>query len=247
MLPPHRIYAEVQGERTAGEPLEAEVLQRHLDLVRHAAHHLIARLPPQVQLEDLLQAGLIGLLEAWRKFDPAQGVPFEAFAQTRVRGAMLDELRKLDWAPRALHRRAREAAAALWRVEARVGREATDLEVATELGISLHEYHRTLREQMAAQVLSLDEGDEALDGRAHDLPDAAPGPSQQLDREQFEAALAEAIADLPERERLVVALYYQDELNQHEIAAVLGVTESRVSQIHSKAMLRLRGKLGAWR
>jgi RNA polymerase sigma factor for flagellar operon FliA len=223
------------------------LVERHAGLVKRIAVHLASRLPPSVQVGDLVQAGLMGLLDATRHYEPAQGASFETYAGIRVRGAMLDEIRRNDWAPRAVRRRAREAAAAVVRVEARVLREARDTEVAAELGISLAEYHAILQDSTAARLTSLDDGDDGDDSpgdRPGDRIAARDGdPERAMGEADLRAELARGIAELPERERMVMSLYYDDELNLKEIGAVLGVTESRVCQLHRQAVVRLRARL----
>ena len=223
------------------------LVERHAGLVKRIAVHLAGRLPPSVQVGDLIQAGLMGLLDAARHYEPSQGASFETYAGIRVRGAMLDEIRRNDWAPRAVRRRAREAAAAAMRVEARVLREAQDSEVATELGISLSEYHVILQDSAASRLTSLDDGGEDDDSRGDRPGDRIAtrdgDPVKAMTDADLRGELARGIAELPERERMVMSLYYDDELNLKEIGAVLGVTESRVCQLHRQAVLRLRARL----
>jgi RNA polymerase sigma factor for flagellar operon FliA len=225
----------------------AEVLVReHAPLVKRIAYHLISRLPPSVQVEDLIQAGMEGLLDSVRHFDATQGASFETYAGIRIRGAMLDELRSYDWAPRSVHRKAREVAEAMRIIEARTGRDARDSEVAEHLNITLTEYQHILQDTLSSRVFSMDELMESGDSILDQCSDHRAGPVDQLDRADFTKALAEAIAGLPERERLVVSLYYDEELNLREIGAVLSVSESRVCQIQGQAMLRLRARLHDW-
>ncbi|PWG63664.1 RNA polymerase sigma factor FliA [Sediminicurvatus halobius] len=222
-----------------------DVVVRHAPLVKRIAHHLASRLPASVQVEDLIQAGMIGLLEAARQFDSGQGASFSTYAGIRIRGAMLDEIRRLDWTPRSVHRKAREAADAIREIEHRTGREAKDSEVAEALGIGLEEYHRILQDSAAAKVFSIDQDDS--EGGEHWEPAGdMPQPDTVLGQEGFQADLAAAIRKLPEREQLIMQLYYDDELNLREIGEVLGVTESRISQIHGRIMLKLRGHLADW-
>ncbi len=230
---------------TQAEGLD-EILGRHAGLVKRIAYHLISRLPSSVQVDDLIQAGMIGLLEAARHYDASQGASFETYAGIRIRGAMLDEIRKNDWAPRSVHRRAREAAQAIHEIESRFGRDARDSEVAGELGISLEDYHRILQDASSCRLFSLDDVGDDESGLVEDLPSDVPEPPQEMQAEDFRRSLAQAIDSLPERERLVLALYYDEELNLKEIGAVLGVSESRVSQIHSQAVLRLKSRLHDW-
>lgn len=224
---------------------EAAGLERYAPLVRRVALHLQARLPPSVELADLIQAGMIGLLDALRHFDGSKGASFETYAGIRIRGAMLDELRMGDWAPRSVHRRAREIAAVIREIEQKSGREAEETEIAQALGIPLSELRRQMADASQCQLLSLDEPFEDGDPR-HEVPDAAPTPEQALETRDFARSLAGAIHELPERERLVLGLYYDEQLNLKEIGAVIGVSESRVCQLHGQALLRLKARLAEW-
>lgn len=229
------------AQQAAQRAADADVLARHSELVRRIAHHLAARLPASVEVDDLVQAGMIGLIEAARHYDASQGAAFETYASIRIRGAMIDEIRRGDWVPRSVHRKAREAAEATRRIEQAAGRAATAQEVAAALEMPLDEFHKLLQGAARGHVLSLDEKVED-EGEAR-IPDTGPTPERHLSQVQFQAALADAIAQLPEREKLVLSLYYEQELNLREIGAVLGVTESRVCQIHGQAMVRLRARL----
>lgn len=224
-----------------------EIVNQHAPLVKRIAYHLMSRLPPCVQADDLIQAGMMGLLEASKNYDATQGASFETYAGIRIRGAMLDEIRKNDWAPRSVHRKARRVAEAVRKIENIKGRDARDSEVAQELDISLDEYHQMLQDASGYLVLSFEDmgmDDEAV---AAQFADRATGVLEGLQKEDFKKNLREAVAGLPERERLVMALYYDEELNLREIGAVLGVSESRVSQIHSQALIRLQARLSQWR
>ena len=221
------------------------LVTRHAALVKRIAHHLLARLPSHVDLDDLIQSGMIGLLEAAQKYDASKGASFETYAGIRIRGAMLDEVRRGDWAPRSVHRNARRVAAAIRAVETRKIDEASDGEIAAELGIALAEYHAMLCDAASCRLFSFDQlsVDEETGERVEPVyAEVAPGPAEHVQQGDFRARLAEAIEQLPERERLVLALYYDEELNLKEIGEVLGVTESRVSQIMSQATLRLRAR-----
>ena len=220
---------------------------RHAELVKRIAYHLAGRLPASVEVDDLIQAGMLGLLEAAANYTADRGASFETYAGIRIRGAMLDALRKLDWAPRSVHRKARAAAAAIREIEAEFGREARDGEIAQRMGVPLDEYHKITRDAASCRIASLDDtnGDEdSLLGR---VEDESADPFQDATEEGFRAALAKAIHELPDRERLVMSLYYDDELNLKEIGAVLKVTESRVCQLHGQALVRLKARLVDWR
>ncbi len=225
------------------------LVEEHAYLVKRIAYHLIARLPASVQVDDLIQAGIIGLLEAARYYDPSQGASFKTYAGIRIRGAMLDEIRRSDWTPRSVHRKAREVAEAIRAVENREGRDASDQEIAAELGVGLDEYFRTVAEAATARVLSLDEltADEGGEDRQSGLGDPAAGPYRQLVDQAARQALTEVIGNLPEREQQVLSLYYEHELNLREIGEVLSVTESRVCQIHGRALARIRARMTDWR
>ena len=224
-----------------------DTVAQHAPLVKRIAYHLMSRLPPSVQADDLIQAGMIGLLEASRNYDATQGASFETYAGIRIRGAMLDEIRKNDWAPRSVHRKARKVAEAVRTIENIKGRDARDSEVAEVLEISLDEYHQMLQDASGYLVMSFEDmgvDDEAV---ASQFADKNSGILEGLQRDDFKKSLSEAVSGLPERERLVMALYYDEELNLREIGAVLGVSESRVSQIHSQALIRLQARLSQWR
>ena len=234
------MYTRAQG---SAEPQD-RLVEQYAPLVKRIAYHLLGRLPSSVQVEDLMQAGMIGLLEASRKFDFGKGASFETYAGIRIRGAMLDEVRKGDWAPRSVHRNTRMVSDAMRAVEARLGRDAKDHEVAAELDMSLEEYYAILSDTAGSKLFSFDDLLEA--GAPADVQ-GGEEPLSGLQDERFRAALVEAIDGLPERERLLLSLYYDEELNLKEIGAVLGVSESRVSQLHSQCAARLRAKLTNWR
>jgi RNA polymerase sigma factor for flagellar operon FliA len=225
--------------------MDAMVLQ-HADLVKRIAYHLAGRLPPQVEVEDLIQAGMIGLLEAARHYSTGRGASFETYAGIRIRGAMLDALRKLDWAPRSVHRKAREAAAVMREIEAELGAEASDADVATRMGISLTDYHRIVQDALGCQLLRLNDSEDGETSTLDSLPDTGETPLEAALEMSMRKAVVKEIDRLPERERLVLSLYYEQELNLKEIGVVLKVTESRVCQLHGQALLRLRSRLEEW-
>lgn len=219
------------------------LLLQHAPLVKKIALHIRARLPDNVQLDDLLQAGMMGLLEASKSFDPSKGASFSTFAGIRIRGAMIDEVRTSDWTPRSVSRNIREIAAAIRAVEMRTGRKARETEIAEEMDIPLEQFQKISREASTARVLSCNE---MLDEEGHaylDIPSPDDDPSIHLQNMDRERLLAERIRALPEREKLMMSLYYEQELNLKEIGAILGVSESRVSQIHGQALARIRADL----
>jgi RNA polymerase sigma factor FliA len=241
MNPGLRAYEQTQSR----VDLEA-LVHRHADLVKRIAYHLAGRLPPQVEIQDLMQAGMMGLLEAAQNYTSGRGASFETYAGIRIRGAMLDALRKLDWAPRSVHRKTRAAALALRAVEARLGAQASEADVAAEMGVPLSEYQRVLSDALGCQLLRFTEADGSDDSPLERLADGGPDPEHLALDESRRKAIAGAVEQLPERERLVLSLYYEHELNLKEIGAILKVTESRVCQLHGQALLRLRALLADW-
>jgi RNA polymerase sigma factor for flagellar operon FliA len=235
------IYSEVQTDSMN------DIVLQYAPLVKRIAHHLLLRMPSSVQIDDLVQSGMIGLLEAARKYDLSKGASFETYAGIRIRGAMLDEIRKGDWAPRSVHRKSRKVAEAIKSVEMRTGTDAKDQDVAAELGMSLDEYHSILQDASGSRLFSFDDMLEGDDSVIDAVAGEISNPLDGIESDSFRAELADAIAALPERERLVLALYYDEELNLKEIGQIIGVSESRVSQIHTQAALRLRARLGDWR
>ena len=223
-----------------------ELVVLHEPLVKRIAYHLMSRLPASVQADDLVQAGMIGLIEASRKFDPEQGASFETYAGIRIRGAMLDEIRRTDWTPRSVHRKAREVAEAVRKIENEKGRDARDVEVAKVMGLELNDYHKILQDATGCRIFSYEDpgtlGEENFAQQARQ-PNQ---PLENLQKSDFKVGLADAIKGLPERERLVMALYYDEELNLREIGDILGVSESRVYQIHGQALIRLRARMSDW-
>ena len=223
-------------------------IEEYAYLVKRIALHMIARLPASVQLDDLMQAGMIGLLEAARKFDGSKGASFETYAGIRIRGAIVDEMRRGDWVPRSVHRNARRITQAMHQLEGRLGREATDTEVAAEMDIPLDEYHTMANDSLSGRLFSLDETlhEEEINTTQISVSEMLQGPAEVAQRQALQKDLAQAIEDLPEREKLVLSLYYEEEMNLKEIGLVLGVSESRVSQIHTQVALKLKKKMTDW-
>ncbi len=221
------------------------LVERHGPLVSRIAHHLKGRLPDTVELDDLVQAGLIGLLEAAQNYQPGHGANFETFAGIRIRGAMLDEVRRNDWVPRSVYRKSRELSSAIAEIEGRTGREAKPEEIAAQLGVPLEDYYHMLQDVRCARVLSVEElGSDDDSSLLDQIPSSQGGGGDALQKLETREQLGELVASLPEREALVLSLYYDEELNLKEIGEVLSVSESRVSQLHSQAMRRLRARMG---
>jgi len=206
-----------------------ELVATHAPLVKRIAYHLLARLPDTVLVEDLIQSGMLGLLEASNNYSDTHGASFSTYAGIRIRGAMLDDVRRTDWTPRSVHRKARQITQVMHQIEQETGRDARDTEIAALLDISLEEYHKILQDSTCCRLFSTDEID---DGDDHSSTENVVDNLSEID---FKAALVGAISNLPERERMVVSLYYDDELNLKEIGKVLGISESRVSQINNQA------------
>ncbi|MHB1590306.1 MAG: RNA polymerase sigma factor FliA [Sulfuricella sp.] len=221
---------------------------QYAPLVKRIAYHLMARLPASVQVDDLIQVGMIGLLDAVNNYDDTQGAQFETYAVQRIRGAMLDELRQCDWLPRSARKTLRQIETAMNALEQRVCRAPTEREVADELHVSLDDYQQMLLDARGCQLLhyeDLQNGEDEDFFERHCADDSAE-PFAKLQDGRFRVKLIEAISLLPEREKLMMAMYYEEELNLREIGEVLGVSESRVCQLHSQAMARLRSKLKEW-
>ncbi|KTD46156.1 sigma factor 28 [Legionella quinlivanii] len=217
------------------------LVKAHAMLVKRIAHHLMVRLPQTVQLDDLIQAGMLGLLEAVRHYDSSKGASFETYAGIRIRGHMLDEVRRNDWVPRSVYRNARMISEAVKQVENRLGREAKDAEVAAELNLKLEEYYEMLQDSAGSQLFGFDDlgvTEDVLKGEGY-----TSEPHTHVIQDDMIARLAHIIEGLPKKERLVLSLYYEQDLNLKEIGEVLGVSESRVSQIHTQATLRIRARL----
>lgn len=220
------------------------LIKEHALLVKRIAHHLLGRLPQSVQLDDLIQAGMLGLLEAARNYDATKGASFETYAGIRIRGYMLDEVRRNDWVPRSVYRNSRKISEAVQHIENRLGREAKDVEIAQELNIPLNEYHDMLQDSAGGHLYGFDDlglTDDVIHGE--EGFGASSEPQASVLHDDLMTHLSQIIDGLPEKERLVLSLYYEQDLNLKEIGEVIGVSESRVSQILSQATLRIKSRL----
>jgi RNA polymerase sigma factor FliA len=225
------------------------LLKQYQPLVRRLAHQMIAKLPAHVELDDLIQVGMIGLSDALTRFDANQGVQFETFATQRIRGAMLDELRGNDWMSRGDRRHQRSIETAVRKLEQRFGRAPSEGEIAREMGLTLTAYQELLGKVRGTQLIYLedmsgDDGDE--DYLDRHVADEQANPVARLQDQRMREALVEAIKHLPEREQFVMSMYYEQDMNLKEIVAGIGVTESRVCQLHSQSIARLRSRLREW-
>ncbi len=232
-----------------GQPDRDAMLRQYAPLVQRLAHHMMAKLPPSVQVDDLIQVGLMGLSEALTRFEASQGVMFETFASQRIRGAMLDELRENDWLSRGSRKSQKDIEVAMRRLEHRLGRTPRESEIATELGLDLANYQTLLGKVKGTQLVYLEDmagGEEGSDSFLdRHVADADADPMQMLQNQRLRQSLIQAIEDLPDREKYIMSMYYENDMNLKEIAAVLGVTESRVCQLHSQSIARLRTKMRA--
>ena len=222
-------------------------LRQYTPLVRRLAHHMIAKLPPSVEVDDLIQVGMIGLTEAISRYEPSQGVQFETFASQRIRGAMIDELREGDWMSRGSRKSQKDIEQAVNRLQQKLQRSPLESEIAQELGLPLADYQHLLAKVRGTQLVYLedisghgDDEDSFLDRHAGE---SESEPSAVLQDQRMRMALVAAIKLLPEREQQIMSMYYEQDMNLKEIAAVLNVTESRICQLHSQSIARLRAKL----
>ena len=235
----HAMYAEVENLG------EKDQIVRHASLVKRIAYHLLNRLPPTVQIDDLIQAGMVGLLEAASNFDADMGASFETFAGIRIRGSMIDEIRRSDWTPRSVHRKFRSVSEAIRKIENETGEDAKDADVASALGISLGDYHQILIDSSSSRIYSIDTMEENTQDAA--IPSSSEiTPEEAFSQSEYQQQLAEAVRQLPEKEQLVMSLYYDDELNFREIGEILDVTESRICQLHGQALLRVKARMSEW-
>ena len=238
-------YTDV-GAFTDEAPNYDELMTQYAPLVKRIAYYMMGRLPSSIQLEDMVQAGMIGLFEALKGYDMSRGASFETYARIRIQGAMIDEVRRGDWTPRSVYKKSRQLSEAVREVEKEKGRDAKDSEIAATLEMDMDEYYSLVQDAAGCQLLSYEDittGDDSKD-------ETASGdylePYQQLQDADFKQGLINKIASLPERERLVMSLYYDEEFNLREIGEILGVTEGRVCQIHSQALIRLKARMADW-
>ena len=228
--------------------LKEKIVLEHTALIRYIVNRIAVRLPSHIDLDDLHNTGVIGLLDAIDKYNPDKNCKFKTYAEFRIKGAILDQLRSLDWVPRSIRQKSRRLEQAYSEVEQRLGRQATENEIAESLGIKLEEFHFLINQVRGISMVNLDElranadSDQPMYGDIFEDV-KAENPFASLKTRELRQAVAECIGSLPEKERLVVSLYYYEDLNMKEIGNVLGITESRVCQIHTKAVARLRSKL----
>ncbi len=219
------------------------MIEQHTGLIKKIALHLAARVPPTVDMDDLIQAGAIGLLESAQRFDASHGASFATYASIRIRGAMLDELRRYDWSPRSTRRKIREMSETIRRLESETGREANESEVAAAMGLNPSEYRNLLQDSVSFSVFSWDALLEQRGDSIGASGDQQSDPMRHVESEAFSVYLAGIIETLSPREQMVLALYYDQECNLKEIGQILGVSESRVCQIHGQILGRLRARM----
>lgn len=242
-------FPDLTEEQKLNPKVRAKVINEFSPLIKYIASRIAIRLPPHIDLNDLINAGVIGLIDAIEKFDASKQIKFKTYAEFRIRGAILDELRSMDWVPRSVRQKARKVEDAYARLEYALGRPAKDEEVANEMKIDIGSFHKLLSETASVSLLSLDDlGEDDSDVSKKNLlefilQDEKEWPSHKLRYAEVREIVAKGILSLPEKERMVISLYYYDELTMKEIGHVLKFTESRVSQIHTKAVLRLRSKM----
>ena len=243
------VYTELTEEQKLNPKVRGKIINEFAPLIKYIASRIAIRLPPHIDLNDLINAGVIGLIDAIEKFDAGKQIKFKTYAEFRIRGAILDELRSMDWVPRSVRQKARKVEDAYARLEYSLGRPASDDEVAKEMNVDMDTFHRLLSETASVSLLSLDDlGEDDSDLSKRNLlefiiQDDKDWPSHKIRYAEVSTMVAKAIQSLPEKERMVISLYYYDELTMKEIGHVLKFTESRVSQIHTKAILRLRSKM----
>mgnify|MGYP000422684289 FL=1 len=242
---------QIVEETEITEENREEVIKKYSPMIKYVANRIAMRLPPHIEVDDLISVGVLGLMDAISKYDSSRGAKFKTYAEFRVRGAILDELRAMDWVPRSIRQKASNVDKVVQGLQSKLSRAPEDEEVAKEMGLSLDQFHNTLNETKSIPIFSLEDlGIAKESGEQQSLLDCLAGkadadPQTQIRLVELKEIIAKAIDTLPEKERLMVSLYYYEELTMKEIGAVLDITESRVSQIHSKAVYRLRTKLKA--
>jgi len=224
--------------------IREDLILKYAPLVKYIAERMAIRLPPNISKEELISTGTLGLIDALNNFDADKGIKFQTFATYRIKGAIIDELRKLDWIPRSVRKDVQRVEEAITSFQSRTGREPEDMEIAKEMGIDIDTYYKILSRAQGGRLLSLDEfnGDESIPLLLK-ITSSTPSPFDEVRLRELKDIIAKALATLSEKEQMVMSLYYYDELTLKEIAEVLGLTESRISQIHSKVIIRLRAKL----
>jgi RNA polymerase sigma factor for flagellar operon FliA len=239
-------------ERNSEVPptLKEQIVLEHTPLIRYIVNRIAVRLPSHIDLDDLHNTGVIGLMDAIEKYDPDKNCKFKTYAEFRIKGAILDQLRSLDWVPRSVRQKSRRLERAYGEVEQRLGRSASEEEVADSLGLQIDKFHELLNQVRGISLVNLEEirgsgPDGDRNGSFADIVEDvhSENPFASLKLQEMKEIIGDTIATLPEKERLVVSLYYYEDLNMKEIGSILGITESRVCQIHTKAVLRLRSKL----
>ena len=235
--------------KTKSQALRDAFIRQYMPLVKYVAGKVSVGMPGSVEFDDLVGFGQFGLLDAIEKYDPSKNVKFKTYAVTRIRGAIFDELRQIDWVPRSVRQKSREIEDAINTLESRLGRTASDAEIAESLGVSEDDYHRIIMKVSGTSVLSLNDvwhnGDDATNTSIGDSIESpsSMNPDAIVEREEIKKVIVQAINELPEKEKMVIVLYYHEDLTFKEIGQVLNVSESRISQLHTKANLRMRAKL----
>jgi len=238
----------VPKKRSVTKGLSREqLILEHAQLIKYIAHRIALRVPPHIETQDLIDAGVVGLIDAIEKYDPSKNVKFKTYAEFRIRGAIFDELRSLDWVPRSIRKMVNKLEDTYITLEQRLGRPATDEEVAEEMDLETEDFYQLLKQARGVSLTSIDQTLKIENSKTTILEVTEDShennPLEQFNISEMKEQVAKAIDNLPEKERLVISLYYYEELTMKEVGKVLNLTESRVSQIHTKAILRLRGRL----
>jgi RNA polymerase sigma factor for flagellar operon FliA len=238
-----------QGNDLLTKEKRDDLIHQYAPLIKHIAQRIAVRLPPNIDLDDLINSGIIGLMDAISKYDPSKNIKFRTYAEFRIRGAIVDELRSMDWMPRSARQKANMLERAYSQVEQRKGRAATDQEVAQMMGVEVVKIGQLLHEVSGVTLINPEDLEKSVPGLKINamyemlISGQQLEPAEVFNARQLRDTLAQAIDELPQRERTVISLYYYEDLTMKEIGEVMGITESRVSQIHTKAVLRLKGKL----